>query len=189
MSDGFWDNVSGDAGDAYIKTMADVLPNNTMALATVVKCLNASFNGSDYINVEWLLSDGEFKGQHVFQKLHVYDANPDRAIKARNMLKLMFVQGNVKPADSKPPTDTVLAGLVGMAAGIRLQEWSMQLENGNQGHGNFVSEVHPVAGFVCETGKYRDFKPVAPKYAGVESALTRNPRGGVSVELDDDIPF
>jgi hypothetical protein len=184
----FWDNVSGNAADAYTKTFADVLPNNTTALAQIVTCKNKEFSGIEYINIEWEIKSGDFTGQHIFHKLQVHDKNEDKALKARNMLKFLFVLFHVKPTDNNPPTDNLLSQLSGKVAGIKIQEWSMSMPDGSTGHGNFVSEVHAPTDFVTATGKYREFKLTPPK--GYDSALTRNSRNsGIDTELDDDVPF
>lgn len=183
---GFWDGITGEAEDAYTKTFADVLPNNTTALATIVSCKNKQHIDSESINVEWEIMEGDFAGQHVFQKIHAYDKDVDKATKGRNMLKFLLVLFHVKPTDNTPPTDRLLSQLQSKVAGIKIQEWSMKRDDGTIGHGNFISEVHPSTGFVTQTGKYREFKH---KTTGVESALTRNAQGVFDKELDDDIPF
>ncbi len=183
---GFWDNTTGAPEDAYTKTFADVLPNNTTALAKIISCKNKEFMGETYINIEWELVDGEFKNQHLFQKIQINDVKPEKALKARNMLKLLFIMFHVKPVDNNPPDDKLLSHLNDKIAGIKIQEWSMQRSDGSISHGNFVSEVHPSEHFTTATGKYRDFKFTSK---GVESALTRNSSINYGKELNDDIPF
>jgi hypothetical protein len=182
---GFWDNLSGKPEDAFTKTFADVLPNNTLALAQVASCKLKLFNDTDFINLEWELIEGDFKGQHLFQKLNIYDKDVDKATKARNMLMYLVQLFHVKHDPNNAPNDNFLAQFNGKVAGIKIQEWSMQKNDGTLGHGNFISEVHASTGFVSETGKYRDFKH---KSVGVDSALTRHSRQEKN-ELDDDIPF
>jgi hypothetical protein len=185
MTGSYWDNVSGTAQDAFSKSFVEVLPQGTKAQAKILSCKNESFKIGDGVQIEWELIDGEFAKQHIFQKLYTHDAKEEKAIKARNMLKLLFTMFHVKPKDNNPPDNEVLALLVGKCAGLKINEWSMPRDDGSVGHGNTIAEIHPVAGFVSETGKYRDFK-VVPR--GVESALTRHPRG-THAELDDDVPF
>lgn len=183
---GYWDNISGDASDAFAKGFVEVLPNGTKAQAKIVNCKNESFKFGDGVQIEWELLDGEFKGQHVFQKLYTHDANEDRANKARNMLKLLFTLFQIKPKDNNAPDNVLLGNLVSKCAGLKINEWSMEYEDGTIGHGNTVAEVHPIAEFVSVIGKYREF---TFKTKGVSSALTRNPRVGLEAQLDDDIPF
>ena len=184
---GFWDNVTGSPDHAFAKAFVDVIPNNTQAIATITKAENSKTSYSDCIQIDWKLISGEFDGQHVFQKLYIYDDKPEKALKAKCMLKLILDLFHVKLLDNNPPSNQLLAQLIGKSAGIKVTEWQMERADGGLGHGNSIAEVHPLEGFKTETGVYREFKLKPPK--GVESALTRNTRTNLEAQLDDDIPF
>ncbi len=174
--------LSGDSSDAFAKTFRQV-PDNTMALAKIKSMKNEAFGDSKYLNVSWMLTDGEFKGQTIFQKLHVFDADPKRRHKALNMLMLMYKLFDLKPASNDAPTDQELKAFENKFAGIRVQETAPN-EKGKVY--NWVSEVHPAQGFVCETGHTTVVTHT------VNSALSRNSNSRVDggmPGIDDDIPF
>ena len=74
MSD-FWTSelgeVTGSAADAFAKSFTQI-PDGTMALAKIEAFINAEYQGNKYLSIDWLLTDGDFKGQKVNQKLKVY---------------------------------------------------------------------------------------------------------------------
>lgn len=183
----FWDNVQGTPDQAFAKVFVDIIPHNTQALATVVKAENSKTSFSDCVQIDWKIISGEFDGQHVFQKLYIYDDKPEKALKAKSMLKLILDLFHVKLLDDNPPSNQLLAQLLGKSAGLKITEWQMPRDDGSMGHGNNIAEVHPIEGFKSESGTYREFKHKTK--SGVESALTRNSRTGIENELNDDIPF
>lgn len=190
----FWHSdlgeISGTPEESFTRTF-DIIPDSTMAIAQIESVLNDDFAGSQLktIKIDWVITSGDFTGQHVFQKIKCYDEDPKVRHKALNTLKLIYNMYNLKPTHANAPTDQDLAVFVKKSAGIKIQEWSMTRADGTTGHGNFVSEIHPASGFTCVTGKRKDFAPVPPKHHNLESALTRNHRANNIAELDDDIPF
>lgn len=157
----FWESelgdVTGKAEDAFAKQFSQI-PDGTKALAKVESFTNQSHkeSGFKYLNIEWVLQDGDFKGQKVQQKLKVfggdqYDKDPAKTRhRALNMLKLLYELFNIKPKHSNPPSDQDLAFFVGKIAGIKIRETAPN-DKGKQY--NWVAEVHPSQGFKCETGE------------------------------------
>jgi hypothetical protein len=133
------------------------IPDGTKALAKIESFTNQTNkdSGFKYLNIEWALTDGDFRGQKVTQKIKVYggdkfDKDPAKTRhRALNMLKLLYQLFNIKPKHTNPPTDQDLAMFSGKIAGIKIRETEPN-ENGRQY--NWVSEVHPSQGFKSETG-------------------------------------
>lgn len=156
----FWDSelgdVTGKAEDAFAKQFTQI-PDGTKALAKIESFTNQVYkdSGFKYLNIEWILQDGDFKGQKVQQKLKVYggdqyDKDPMKTRhRALNMLKLLYELFKVKPKHSNPPTDQDLASFSGKIAGIKIRETAPN-DKGKQY--NWVAEVHPSQGFKSETG-------------------------------------
>lgn len=184
----FWDSqigeVTGAPESAFTKAFSGTIPDNSYALARIESALNDEYNGIKTIKLEWVITSGDFENKHVFQKLKVYDVDAKKRHTALNMLKLLFTMFHVKQLHDGPPSDQDLSQLVRKAAGIKIQEWLLAKDDGTMGSGNYVSEVHPVAGFQSSTGKHKD---AAAK--GVDSALTRHAHNEFSKELNDDVPF
>lgn len=192
----FWESdlgkVTGDASDAFAKSFK-IIPDQTMALAKIDTFKNVENNGFKYIAIEWLLTDGDFKGNKVTQKLKVYggesyDKDPERTrLRSLNMFKLLYQLFGLKPKHPNAPTDADLAVFIGKQAGIKIRETEPN-DEGKQY--NWVAEVHEAKGFVSETGVSVAVthvnKPAST--SGRDDAFARNP-AGASAPLDDDIPF
>ena len=156
----FWDSelgdITGKAEDAFAKQFTQI-PDGTKALAKIESFTNQVYkdSGFKYLNIEWVLTDGDFRGQKVQQKLKVYggdqfDKDPMKTRhRALNMLKLLYQLFNIKPKHTNPPTDQDLASFAGKVAGIKIRE----TEPNDKGKSyNWVAEVHDSKGFKSETG-------------------------------------
>jgi len=192
---GFWESelgeITGKAEDAFAKQITQI-PDGTMALARIESFTNAVYNGNRYLSIQWLLTDGDFRGQKVEQKLKVYgDPNSKDPAKARhrslNMLKLIYQLYNTKPKHAGEPTDQDLGIFVGKAAGIKIRETEPNHEGKQY---NWVGEIHDSKGFKCETGVsvVVTHTNVNHGQATLDNAFSRNPPVS-GAELDDDIPF
>jgi hypothetical protein len=191
----FWESelgeVTGKEEDAFAKSFTQI-PDGTMALAKIDSFVNAEFNGNKYLSIDWLLIDGDFRGQKVNQKLKVFgDARDKDPIKTRhralNMLKLIYQLYNIKPQHPNPPADDDLLVFIGKTAGIKIRETEPNAEGKQY---NWVSEVHKAQGFKCETG----VKLVVNHTVNddpFDTAFSRNRRGTSNDinQLTDDIPF
>lgn len=194
----FWESelgeVTGNAADAFAKSFTQI-PDGTMALAKIESFINAEYNENKYLNVTWLLTDGDFKGAKVEQKLKVWgdprDKDPAKTRhRALNMLKLIYQLYGCKPKHAGDPTDQDLAIFLGKSAGIKIRE----TEPNDQGRQyNWVAEIHEAKGFKCETG-ISVVVTHTNSYSGnsgqlpLDSAFSRNPPVTAD-KLDDDIPF
>lgn len=156
----FWESelgdVTGKAEDAFAKQFTKI-PDGTQALAKIQSFTNQVHkdSGFRYLNIEWILIDGDFKGQKVQQKLKVYggdqyDKDPVKTRhRALNMLKLLYQLFSIKPKHTNPPTDQDLAMFSGKIAGLKIRETEPN-DNGRQY--NWIAEVHTSQGFKNETG-------------------------------------
>jgi hypothetical protein len=190
---GFWESdlgeITGSESDAFAKTFTQI-PDGTQALARIDSFVNAEFNGNKYLVINWMLTDGDFKGSKVEQKLKVYgDPMSKDSAKARhralNMLKLIYQLYHVKPKHAGDPTDQDLHVFVGKLAGIKIRETEPN-DHGRQY--NWVAEIHESKGFKCETGisVVVTHKNPVNAQGSLDSALSRNES---RIELDNDIPF
>lgn len=178
----FWESevgeVTGKAEDAFAKSFMQI-PDGTKALAKIASFTNQEYkdSGSKYLNIEWELQDGDFRGQKVQQKLKVYDGDAKTRHRALNMLKLLYQLFNLKPKHNNPPSDQDLAMFLGKIAGIKIRETEMN-DKGKQY--NWVAEVHTSKDFKCETGIGL---PVIAK------SSIKNMASNQMVENFDDVPF
>ncbi len=177
----FWQSelgeLSGKAEDAFTRVFS-VIPDGTAAIAKVEKFTLKD----DLYTIEWLLTAGDYKGQHVFQKIHAFDKDPKKKHRALNMLKYLYSLYQIQPKHGDIPTDDDLKVFIGKHAGIKIQEWSMPKKEGPGFiEGNWVAEVHPASNFQCVTGVKAEVV-----HNNLESAFSRN--SGVP-ELESDLPF
>lgn len=182
----FWTSelgeVTGSADDAFAKTFTTI-PDGTMALAKINAFTNEEYNGNKYLQIDWLLIDGQFKGLHVFHKIKAFDSDPKAKHRALNMLKLIYDMFKQKPKSSAPPMDDDLKVFHEKVAGIKIQETEPN-ENGKVY--NWVSEVHKSEGFKCETGIKVE---VTHARKAPESALQNYQQNKQPDNLLDDVPF
>jgi len=198
----FWESelgdVTGNADDAFAKSFKQI-PNDTMALAKIESFVNDENKETGFkcLLVNWLLTDGDFKGQKVKQKIKVfggepqYDKDPAKTRhRALNMLKLMYQLFKIKPGHAGPPTDQDLASFANKVAGIKIKETEPNA-NGNQF--NYVGEIHSSVGFKSETGTSLVITHTNPpvthtNQAPRDSAFDRQ-NNAVPQDMEDDIPF
>lgn len=192
----FWESelgtVTGKAEDAFAKIFKQI-PDGTMALARIDNFVNSEYNGNKHLTINWILTDGDFKGSKVEQKLKVFgDPMAKDSAKARhralNMLKLIYQLYNTKPKHAGDPTDDDLSVFIGKTAGIKIRE----TEPNDQGRQyNWVSEIHDAKGFKCETGVSLVVTHTNTLFSNspVDSAFSRQSQLPTDTSLDDDIPF
>jgi hypothetical protein len=186
----FWESeigeVTGKAEDAFAKQFSQI-PDGTKAIAKIQSFTNQEHkdSGFRYLNIEWILQEGDFRGQKVQQKLKVYggdkfDRDPVKTRhRALNMLKLLYELYKMKPKHSNPPTDQDLASFVGKIAGIKIRE-TQPNDNGRQY--NWISEVHASQGFKSETGMGLPMLA----HATINNHVNQNV---MPPDLLDDVPF
>lgn len=185
----FWHSdlgqISGKQEDAYAKSYKSI-PDNTTATAKIMSFTNKEYNGSPYLQVDWSITSDDFNGRRIFQKLHVFDAEPKKRYRFLNLLMLMYNMYGLTPASDEAPTDNELKAFEGKEAGIKIQLTEPNHEGKQY---NWVSELHPTKGFVCEIG-LETIKP-PPRDRGLDSAFARNKKVDMTIEAfdDSDIPF
>lgn len=179
--------LTGTAEDAFTPTFSTI-PDDTMAIAKIEKFELQTHNGEQHYQIEWVLTDGEFKGRHVFHKIHAFDKDSNRRHRFLNMMMLIYNMFHVKPKDSNPPQNQDLRVFIGKHAGIRIQEWEKDGKSGN-----YVSEVHPADGFKSVTGKKMQATSThSHSEDKLESAFDRYNKQKAQQpadDLSDDIPF
>lgn len=192
----FWTSelgeVTGKPEDAFAKSFT-LIPNGTMALAKIESFVNDEYQGFRYLTINWVLTDGDFKGSKVSQKLKVIDAHPRDPDPAKtkhrglNMLRLIYKLFNVPIKHSNIPTDQDLAIFNDKIAGIQIRETEPN-EQGKQY--NWVSEVHKAQGFKSESGvKLVVTRTNNFESDGLDSAFSRNDKRLQEENMTDDIPF
>jgi len=182
--------ISGKLEDARMPNFS-VIPDGTMALAKiesfdlVEKPANEYTGAQTLYEIKWKITSGDFVNREVFQKIKPFDGKPFQIDRALNMMKLIMNLCNYQPTSADAPDSNALSPMLGKILGIKIGEWSVPKKNepGNL-EGNNVTEVHPAAGFKCETGIKQE---VVHSRSNVDSAFSRN--APIVGETLDDLPF
>lgn len=173
--------ITGNNDDAFNKGFG-LIPNGTMVLAKIDAFKYENFQSEKKLKIEWILLDGNFKGQRVFHNIKVFDKDEKTRHKALNMLMLIYKLFNQHPP-SEEPTDAELKLFIGKMAGIKILETKPNDEDKIY---NFVGEVHSANGFKSMIGEYK-INPSSTNKSMPQSALSRQKQH--EPFIDDDIPF
>lgn len=145
------------------------MPEGTSVLAAPVEAGWKSYEGEDYVNIQWqVLAPTEYRNRRIFQKIKVYDPTAAKADKAKRMLAAIDTNagGKLMALDKTPEDADLTQTLVGKQMMLRLGLWEM-----NDKRGNWVQAV-------------------APKSATATPAATPAPAAAQQEVLtDEDIPF
>jgi hypothetical protein len=170
------------------------MPENTKALAFIDEAKWSEARGGEmHISLRWrVLLPDQFKNRVVFQKLWVYDANPNakdaqdanaKRDKALTMLANIDKNaGGHLQATGNMPTpleidDRALAkSLMNKQMFVTFGAWEMKAEDGKTIDGNWVRRVEP-------KGAVSDVPLPSPTQAVAAPATTR------PIVDDDEIPF
>jgi hypothetical protein len=147
----FWETsagkVTGTSDSAFIKSFKTI-PDGTTALARINDFKYGGYNGEKYLQINWVLIEGDFAGKHIFHKLRVFDNDGKKRLRALNMFMYIHKLFGIRPAGNEAPTERELMQFTGKQAGLKIRE-TEQNEEGKQY--NWVSEVHDEKGFESET--------------------------------------
>ncbi len=173
----FWSGVSGTEEAAFLSGFG-VIPDKTMAVSSIVHFQYMAPQGREpHYEIKWKIIDGPYKNRNLWQKINAFSPNGDKALRAKNMMMLLFKSHGISPVSGRPPSNEDLLAFQGKVSTIQIMVWTMARDDGTIGEGNWVSEVH-AANYVAPT------ETIIP--AKAESAFDRNPRpfvGGGDVDL------
>jgi len=187
----FWSLSTGEAptGTAEASFVSDfsIIPDGTTAPAQIkefkLEDSNQSYPSAFY-EITYKVTDGQFKGREVRQKIKCFDAKPNIADRSLNMLKRVYDLTSHKPAHVEAPSTADLRPMVGRIVGIKIREFIGTKQDGTPSNGNYVSEVNKFdKDFEVVVGSKLEVPPTA-----ISSALTRNAVAGLPND-GSDIPF
>lgn len=177
----FWQvdghTIDGSAENANSGSFS-LIPDDTIALASIKEMDRASFGEEPYyINVQWKIQSGPFKGAVVFQKIKVNEADKNKRAKHLNMLMRIFKMAQKSPPPGEPEKMHYMQ-LLGTAADIHIREWEQEGKKGN-----WISALYPP-----NTESAKQQKESANMAAEVQAATEMF--GDITpTASDDEIPF
>lgn len=122
------------------------IPKDTQCLAVIEAAAWAEYNGEEYINTKWRISQPEaYNNRLVWQKLRILDSDPAKKNRAERMLSAIAVNANngamiqaMIAAKESNPSNNSLAQLNQGFMVIKLGVWENKETNSS---GNFIVAV------------------------------------------------
>ena len=177
--------AKGDEASSHVASFK-VIPDGTCAVAMIKEFVNdKDKQGNPFLKAVYKLADGEFKNREVIHKIKCFDSKASIADRSINMLKRIYDLTGQKPTHNDAPKDSDLLVFKGKILGVKIAEWNMVNNDGTMSEGNYISEVHPAAGFECVTGVNSE---VVGRPSHLETAFSRNAVSGLPNDSSD-IPF
>jgi len=160
----FWvtsDNKKIEATGAFTSGGGKIenIPDDTTCLALIDEAGIAEYEGTEYVNLRWTIAEPiAYKGRKIFQKIRIYDADPKKADKAKEMLLNIDANCGGKLAESEEaPNDKSMAkALLNKLMLVKVLVWEL---NGKSG--NWIASVAPRKGVSLP-------EPIATKEPTVE---------------------
>jgi len=145
----FWvtsDNKKIEATGAFTSGGGKIenIPDDTTCLALIDEAGIAEYEGTEYVNLRWTIAEPiAYKGRKIFQKIRIYDADPKKADKAKEMLLNIDANCGGKLAESEEaPNDKSMAkALLNKLMLVKVLVWEL---NGKSG--NWIASVAPRKG-------------------------------------------
>lgn len=127
----FWGDTKADGH--FEDTGFEPIPANTALKCNIVAAAWTEYQGDRYIEIDWLVVDGEYKNRHIFQKLKVLDSKENTASRAKRMLAAIdFNAGGKLLASGAMPDDGSLAqNLINHIMWIKVGIWNFEGKTGN----------------------------------------------------------
>lgn len=123
------------------------IPNNTQVKAFCDEAKWAEYDGERYINLRWVVIDGEYKDRRVFQKIKVMNQDPKARDKALMMLAAVDTNcgGGLQRIGQEPTDQDLQMNLCNKPMALLLRVWkTTNPQTGETKEGNFVGAVAPL---------------------------------------------
>jgi hypothetical protein len=147
------------------------IPKDTQ-VKVITENVKWSQYGSDpeYIEIQWQITDGQYKNRKIFQKIKTQDSDPQKAKKAMMMLGAINhnATGNLHTMNGKPTDQELNNALAFKPMFLKLGVWEIETETGEKKSGNWV---------------------VAVSSKGSSQQSPAQQQNTQDVDLDSDLPF
>ena len=129
------------------------IPAKTQVKACVEDVKWDEYEGDEYINITWVVIDGEYKNRKIFQKVRVKDSDTKKRDKALRMLAAIDAnaKGGLVSSGREPTNADLQSAMIQKPMLIMLKVWEM-----NDNAGNWVSAVAPLNAPVPATSESSD---------------------------------
>ena len=140
-------------GSFEIGGSSEPIPDGTKLKSAITEAKWSEYQGSRYISLRWDVLAGEYAKRVIFQKVKVYDEDPKKADRQRNMLAAIDANcgGKLMQIEGEPSDIDLLKCLANKPVIIRVGVW--ELDDGKKG--NWVTAVDS-SGKVSQPAKKQD---------------------------------
>jgi hypothetical protein len=195
----FWDlnsgeDIHGQSGEFEVAGNFEPIPDNTQALAIIDEAKwDTTDDGARFVSLRWnIMAPDDYKHRKVFQKLWVDDFDPrakkpeEKRDKARRMLAAIDKNagGKLLKSNDAPDDEALTVALTRKPMIIRINQWKMKNDQGEDMVGNWIGAVSPKT-----TGTVQKQNPPANKVAANAQPKGGKVQSGRKAPVDDDIPF
>ncbi len=173
-----WNNIEQTEGNAELGGSSEPIPENTQVVAAPDDGGIKEWQGETKAELRWSILDGPYKGRKVFQKLKIFDSDPETSKKARAMLAAIDhnAGGGLRASGQAPTTELILQHLMHKPQALKLGVWDM---NGNKG--NWVKAVSPVNGAPAP-------QPTQQRVGSLQQPIQPT-QAAPADDFDDGVPF
>lgn len=151
---------------------SEPIPDGSKLKAAITEAKWSEYQGSRYISLRWDVLAGEYAKRVIFQKVKVYDEDPKKADRQRNMLAAIDANcgGKLMQIEGEPSDIDLIKCLANKPVVIRVGVWEIDGKSGN-----WIT--------ACESNGKAP-APAAKKTEAAQAKKEQEP-----VEEDDIIPF
>lgn len=127
----FWGNTQTDGH--YEDVDFDPIPANAALKCNINSAAWGEYQDDRFIEIDWIVVDGEYKNRHVFQKLKVLDAKENTAMRAKRMLAAIDFNagGNLLNSGTMPDDGALAQNLINRIMWIKVGIWNYDGKTGN----------------------------------------------------------
>jgi hypothetical protein len=194
----FWNTSDGQSAQgaegsfAIVNDRIPPIPKGTSVLATAEEAKVSEYQGVEYINIKWRVAKpAEYANRVIYQKVHVYANDAQKADKAKRMLAAIAANAGgglfteMAKRNESRPSDISLSQLCNRPMVLKLDTWCIDKDDRGQAlpadqvkDGNWVQAVSPAKGSAAATVAAQPAPVAKPK-----------PAPAPVDSFDDDIPF
>lgn len=139
----FWnlsDNTQVGDSTEFESMNNEPIPANTNLKSVIEQAEWKSYEGENYINLQWSVIDGQYKGRKVFQKVKVNEPDEKKRDKAIRMLAAIDANcgGKLRASGQMPDDGQLMGALVNRPMVIKVLVWESEDKSMS---GNWVVKV------------------------------------------------
>lgn len=150
------------------------MPDKTKAVSYVEEAKETEYNGERYYNLKWKVATGDHKNRVTFQKLRVFDTDPNKRDKALQMLMAINMNcgGKLHQLESAPTDMDLMTNICNKPMMVEYGVWELDDKSKS---GNWVRAISSAKG--------------APASKPATQSKPSQQASEPAIDFDDSVPF